>query len=348
VASIVMADDGIPFDGATAAAQPLGGAESAFVGLAEALAARGHRVLAYTRGAAPLERSGVGWRPLGAAPPPAAADLYVANRGDRLLRLVPAARACAFWVHNPARYLRKWRFLWKLAWRRPTIVFTGPYHASTCPPWVPGRRLVIPLGVEEVFRAAAERPPPPPRAVFTSNPRRGLDWLLECWTRLIRPAVPGAELHVFSGAETYGVAGAAQAAAMAGPLARARALGDAGVVLRGALPKTLLAKELRRARVFLYPGDPGETFCLAAAEAQASGLPGVVRDVGPLGERVRDGETGFVARDEGGFAAAAVALLADDALWRRQHRAALLSQGGCGWPEAAAAWEDAFLGPPQP
>src|SRR4029077_16767665 len=44
MASVVMADDGIAFDGVMAETAPLGGAETAFVGLAEALAGRGHRV----------------------------------------------------------------------------------------------------------------------------------------------------------------------------------------------------------------------------------------------------------------------------------------------------------------
>ena len=44
MAHVVMADDGIAFDGAMAETGPLGGAETAFVALAEALAARGHRV----------------------------------------------------------------------------------------------------------------------------------------------------------------------------------------------------------------------------------------------------------------------------------------------------------------
>ncbi len=43
MASVVMADDGIAFDGAMAETEPLGGAETAFVALAEALAERGHR-----------------------------------------------------------------------------------------------------------------------------------------------------------------------------------------------------------------------------------------------------------------------------------------------------------------
>ncbi len=55
--------------------------------------------------------------------------------------------------------------------------------------------------------------------------------------------------------------------------------------------------------------------------------------------RAAYGETGFVAADDDAFAEAAVRLLTDDSLWRRQHRAALDKQRGWGWPQAAAAFE---------
>ena len=48
MADVVMADDGIDFDGSTADAGPLGGAETAFAALAAALAARGHAVAAHS------------------------------------------------------------------------------------------------------------------------------------------------------------------------------------------------------------------------------------------------------------------------------------------------------------
>ena len=57
MALVVMADDGIVFDGTTPERAPLGGAEAAFLALAEALAARGHRVLVRNRCAAPLAAS---------------------------------------------------------------------------------------------------------------------------------------------------------------------------------------------------------------------------------------------------------------------------------------------------
>jgi glycosyltransferase involved in cell wall biosynthesis len=89
----------------------------------------------------------------------------------------------------------------------------------------------------------------------------------------------------------------------------------------------------------LYRGDPGETFCLALAEAQAMGLPAVVKPLGSTPERVIDGVTGRVAEDDDGFAAAAVALLRDDNLWRRSHLAALERQRGLSWDAVAARFE---------
>ena len=112
------------------------------------------------------------------------------------------------------------------------------------------------------------------------------------------------------------------------------------MVLRDPLPKAGLIGELRGARAMLYRGDVNETFCLAVGEAQARGVPAVVQDLGCVGERVTDGETGFVVADAPSFAAAAVRLLTDDDLWRRQHRAALDRSPGLGWGRAARAFEE--------
>src|SRR5438067_133829 len=159
--TVVMADDGIAFDGATAAAGPLGGAETAFVALAEALAVRGHRVEVRNRCAAPLTHKGVHWAPLDSGVP-AECDLYIGNRGHRMREVLD---------------------------RADTLRNRGVHRHD-------------PVGREE------------------------------------------------------------------------------------------LAAVLRRTRALLYRGDPGETFCLAVAEAQAMGVPAIVQPLGSLGERVNDGVSG--------------------------------------------------------
>jgi glycosyltransferase involved in cell wall biosynthesis len=337
MAAIVLADDGFAFDGSTLRERPLGGAETAVVSLAEALVRRGHEVEVRNKVTRRRRFEGVLWAPL-ADGLPARADLYIANRSSRLIDAMPQARRCLFWIHNPAGYLLKWRFLKRL-WRvRPAIVFSGPYHAAGYPRWAPaGARVTIPHGIPEaVLKAETFETVPPPRAVFTSSPERGLDWLLDLWVRAIRPRVPGAELHLFTGPATYAGRNAERMAAV---LKHARALSSEGVAQRAPLPKGELAAALTAARVMLYRGDPGETFCLAVAEAQAVGLPAVVQPVGCLAERVVDGETGFLAPDDESFAARAVALLSDDGLWRRQRRAALARQRDWTWDRAAGAFE---------
>ena len=337
---IVLADGGVEFDGATMERRPLGGVETAVVCLTRELARRGHQVMVRNNCAAPMVHDGVDWAPLSDGLPDTA-DIYIANRGDKLLGLMPRARRTVFWIHNPARYLLKWRFLSKL-WRlRPPIVFIGDYHATTYPRWAPdGGRIVIPYGIDETFSTAEPAGDPPgPRAVFTSNPLRSLDWLLKLWIGRILPRVAGAELHLICGPATYGAYGAAKAGAMEAVLDRARALADQGVVVSPPVPKAQLSRELRASRVMLYRGDVNETFCLAVGEAQAMGVPAVVGKLGSVVERVIDGETGFVAEDEEAFADAAVRLLTDDGLWRQQQQCALANRRRWGWPEAAAEFE---------
>ena len=338
MASVVMADDGIVFDGATAETGPLGGAETAFVALAEALAARGHEVEARSRCAAPLRHRAVNWAPIEDGVPQSC-DLYIGNRGHRMIGLVPYPRRRVLWLHNPAGYLRKPRMAARIAWYRPLIATTGAYHAATVPSWLrDGGRTVIPYGVLDRFRRAEPRDPPPPRAVFTSNPLRGLDWLMDLWVRRIRPAVPRAELHIYAGAAVYG-GSARHAGEIDAVLARADALAGDGIHRHAPVGRERLVDVLTQARAMLYRGDPGETFCLALAEAQALGVPAVVTPLGAVGERVADGISGRVADSDDAFAEASIAVLRDDALWRLWHLGALGSQRGLSWDEVAARYE---------
>src|SRR5215472_9776775 len=103
--SVVMADDGIAFDGAMAETAPLGGAETAFVALAEALAARGHRVEVRNRCRAAIAHKGVCWAPL-SRDFPQTCDLYIGNRSHRVIGLVRRAGRRVLWLHNPAFYLK--------------------------------------------------------------------------------------------------------------------------------------------------------------------------------------------------------------------------------------------------
>lgn len=336
---IVFANRGVPFDGRTLGREPLGGVETALVEVAEALARRGHSVIVCNDCAEAITHRGVAWRPIRKGLP-LGADLYVANRDHALLLRVPFATARALWLHNPGRKAASWPYRLKLALRPATVIVLGDYHQATCPAWMHPRTAIIPLGLSRAFLAAARpRTPPPPRAIFTSNPARNLEWLLRVWAERIHPRMPEAELHLFSGPQVYRMTQGSGFAHMNRVLAEADALAGRGVRRHDPVGRDELIGELTAARVMLYRGHEEETFCFALAEAQALGLPCVVQPIGAAAERVRDGETGFVAMDEAMFAERAIRLLREDALWRAMHANALALQRGRSWDEVAADFE---------
>nr|WP_302474160.1 glycosyltransferase [Roseococcus sp. MDT2-1-1] len=313
---IVLANEGPRITADAITERPLGGVETAFALLAEAFERRGHELTLHFEGEATSM--------------PARADLVVAARVPRLFRVLPRGRR-VLWLHNPAGYLRKPRHLWPLLLARPVLATLGPHHAATVPPWLPGRRVSIPLALAPPFDAPApERAPPPPVAVFTSSPLRGLAELATLW-----PRIGIGEFRAYSGAATYG--GDSRLAARSAPALEAAR--EAGLRVLPPLPRPALREALLAARVMLYPGDAGETFCLALAEAQAMGLPCVVMDRGAVAERVVDGVSGVVARDAEGFVAAARRLLSDDTAWLAIHRAALRRGPGPSWDEVASRFE---------
>ncbi len=193
----------------------------------------------------------------------------------------------------------------------------------------PARHIIPHALAPAVLTAAPASEPPAPLALFTSQAYRGLAELLALWQRDIAPALPHARF-------------AARIATSDIPDFQAQAA--AGCAIQPRLPNAAMPGLLRTARVLLVPGHVSETFCLAAAEAVALGVPVITRGWGALAERVRHGETGFVCRSWPEFAARTRDVLTDDALWRRLH-AACLVQPRLAWPDVAEKWLAAFCPP---
>jgi glycosyltransferase involved in cell wall biosynthesis len=241
-------------------------------------------------------------------------------------------RAPILWLHNPTK---SWRSIkrgeaFHTLKARAHLVTLGPYHSAHVPGWLPFRsRIEIAHGVgPEFFRKARAEAAPSPRVLFTSQPYRGLDWLLDLWPAVVA-SVPQAELHVF-----------APKAHQAEANARRNRIN--GVVYRGSVARAELVEELKNARLQFIPGHDHETFCLAAAEATAAGVPIMTRGIGALGERVNSGVTGFIEPTREGYIARTISLLQDDALWLRMHANCLAARDRTSWDERALEWEALF------
>jgi len=346
MASVIIADTTGRYDGRSLETRPLGGTETAVTLNARELAKRGHDVTVHTNSDEDFVHQGVRWRPLSATPAETC-DAYVAVHQPPLLGFVPRPRQRVLWALWGVNQWRHYKHFWRM-WRyQPTPILMSQIQVRDYWATLPrhGPLDVIPLGLQADVRGLPPLATPPPRrAIFASNPNRNLRGLVEIWIERILPAVPDAVLDVYGvhqlrpDQEAWtewagtllpsGVSDAAKASVKIWPTA----------------PRAELLQAMRGSRAMLYLGHKCEAFCLSLAEAQALGTPAVIAPVAVLPERIIDGVTGFNRADPAAFAEAAIALLTDDALWRRQHEAALARQQGIDWAEYAARFEQALFG----
>ncbi|HLY77938.1 MAG TPA: glycosyltransferase [Caulobacteraceae bacterium] len=348
MAKIIIADATGHYDGRALETEALGGTESTVILTARGLARRGHDVTVHSHCDAELTHEGVRWRPLSARPDDAC-DVYVAVHQPELLGFVPRPKRRVIWVLWGANQLRHYKKLWRMWLHPPKPILMSQIQVRDYWPVLPRRGDIslIHLPLPDAVRGHPPLPVPPPRrAIFASNPQRNLRALVELWGERILPALPDAVLDVYGvnnlkpGEDAWDVWAGTLLPPSASPALKA------SVRVHRPVPKAELIAAMRGARAMLYLGHKCEAFCLSLAEAQALGTPAVIAPVASLPERVIDGVTGFHRADSAAFAEAAIQLLTDDDLWRRQHLAALERQQGLSVDDYVARFEAAILGRP--
>ncbi|MBY0431549.1 MAG: glycosyltransferase [Rhodospirillales bacterium] len=339
---ITLIDDSIPFDGYTPTGNPLGGAEKAFASLPGALVRRGHQVTVFNRCRFRMTIEGAQWEPW-ETERPAETDILIAYRKPGLLGGVRGAGKRLLWVSAAPRYLGSAAAKKALDQFKPIVVLIGrtQHQAWSAPSAV--RAVVIAPGLRYEYMAEqAATPMAPPRAIVTTHPLHGLDWLLTLWSRDIHPKVPAAQLHIYSNVLDRGAQGGEVPEEVRPVLAQALAVRDRGVVIVPPKGDFAMAGDYRQARAHLYPGHAEDMGCFTLIESQSCGVPAVVRPLGAAPERIRNGETGNAAPDDAAFANLTIRLLTDDGAFWGMNREAALHQRQRGWDQVAAEFEAVF------
>lgn len=317
----------------TAASRPLGGIERCIISLSRALSDQGHEVQVFSNETGSQEVNAIRWS-CKYDPTDFRADIVIACNDATLFDLYAAKSGHKnfrpfLWHHNPVRVwreIRKGRALSLARWR-PTCVFLGDDHRDDYPVllrFCPS--VIIGHGIEpSVLEAPPVALPVPPHAAFISQSYRGLDNLIRLWTEYVFPRNPQAQLHVYSDcAQDHAT------------------LKQVGIHIRGRVSRTALIDALSHTRVMLIPGHKDETFCLSALEGLCLGIPMVTFGTGSLKERVRDGQDGFLVRNNQEFAEKTLRLLQEDDLWQRMSHTALESRAHATWAEKAVLWDKLF------
>ena len=323
--------------------RPLGGTESGLIYLSEELAKLGHEVVVLTS----------------FPNPPLSNPLYLPFQSIGDVGPVDVFVAIREWMPLLSNYPTKLRLFWtgdsydqpqnlgmgdrRIASRIDAFLAVSDWHKrriceeSRFPvekAWVirNGIRLGYFAGTEQRVRK---------RLIYSSTPYRGLQLLPEIFPA-IRARHPDAELHVMSGYQVYsGPSGYDKRAEQQFQALAQRLQSIPGVVLRGNIRHSELAREFMRSSVLCYPNTFEETSCITALEAQAAGCAIVTSARGALPETV--GKAGILISGEPGstqynrdFVDAVCSVLENDALFESLSTAGTMQSSTTDWSHVAS------------
>jgi glycosyltransferase involved in cell wall biosynthesis len=342
------AQSGKPFNGDTFKTDSLGGSETAVVYIARELAKLGHEVIVFTR-ATPGIYDDVAYvrfekakNILRTLP----LDVLVCSRDPLPLIWKHQASLTVLWLHDlpQAAMPEPGIYAFVSAWQAQTFIQNGLakgeksvvlhngvdldlYHDSVANiDWISG------TGGRDLTHDSEIN------LAWTSNPERGL-WLMGEILQKIRRIYPNTRLHVYGRNSVYGW----------GESYEGNFLPDdmTNVEMHQGLTKAGLAEVLSQMDLWVYPTWWPETYCIAAVEAQAAGLPVVASNFGALGTTVRGGLlVEGRASDEGHLetlAEAALSLLADKDTRSRLGEIGLEFAKTQSWTLQAQAWHTTLI-----
>ena len=356
--SILMAVQGMPFDGNTDKQKGLGGSETAGLQLSREMVKRGHSVTIFSNlPDKPGRFDGVSYLPIQDFTRYAAStphDVTIVQRDPGGFNLALRSKLNVLWCHDLGlrRFHNSFRAsLWNVDYVAPVSHWHG---RQLCDIYGLPPELIAPMrngiDLDEIGKVTRKKITKDPNAVvFASRPERGLDLLLSSVFPRLLERNPNLTLYVAGYENTTEQMApfyqhCQQLMANLGP--RAKWLGG--------LKKADLYSLYASARAMLYVSRSfKEVSCLTAMEAAACGLPFVSTTLGALPETVGQAE-GFARLVEHPgqatpefierYVQAAWDVLSDDLLNKRMSDAGRNGAQAYSWAGVAREWEDFLLG----
>ncbi|OVE81057.1 hypothetical protein BVY03_04775, partial [bacterium K02(2017)] len=184
-----------------------------------------------------------------------------------------------------------------------------------------------------------------PHLMYSSTPFRGLEHLVKYFPA-IKNGFPDINLEVCSGMQVYGVSDDQNIKDYGDLYAKLKSL---NAISHGAIRQKKLAQIMCQNLLYAYPNNFEETFCISVLEAQAAGLPVVTSDRGALPERLTDGIEGYLIKGDPNddsyqrdFVQASLKILNDQSLWEQMSVAAKKRAKAQSYENLAKEWVDFF------
>lgn len=359
--TIAISVDSVTFTpGVIAGTESLGGSESACLGLARALAQRGHAVHVFVTkigpGVAPVDHAGVHWHDMSKMAAWAFYadwDVAIALRQPEYLQAMPA-KLRVLWCQDLMANEAMKQHVMSLAWAYDAVAYVSAFHRKQWEGVAPELARIgwVTRNGHDAALAASARASAtkkPHQIIHISRPERGLWPLMAMWP-MLRKERPDATLAICRYSSMYDPKGWGEVCKNFDQLVAEVNAEVGGITYLGELGKPALYQAIAESAVMWYPGVAtfGETSCIAAVEAQACGTPFVGSLKGALPETVPYGVLvpGDAEADADYHAASVRAVVAaldgcrtSSFDYRRQVKAGLAHVSSYSYEAVAADWE---------
>lgn len=196
-------------------------------------------------------------------------------------------------------------------------------------------------GYQDKFIVKPEKDDEIINCIYTSQPSRGLEYLVDVWP-VINKEVPNSKLHLYSSTKLYG-----QQEDRTNEWMFVRARRYPSIEIHEPVCQKELFQKYSTMDVLLYPNIYPESGCMALKEAMANSCTSVVTNLGALVEKTKRGVNGAVVCGHPAteiyqteFIAQAVDLLSNREKLRQYQKASYETVKDWTWQNKAKEWLD--------
>ena len=340
---ITFLDKSHIYDGSTINIKPLGGAEKSLIHLSEALANIGHVVRVYNNCVESKVINDVSWHQIKSIDANHS-DVWIVHNDPRLFDLVSSNNKKILWLTSSGLKLARPENFLAAMKHKPTIIIQGENHINSIPDGLKSLDAsIIPSGHSLQFIKNEDLfPSVTPKALVTTHPLMGLDWIINLWVKHIHTKIPWAELHIYSYTLHKALSGKQVLDRYESILKLVE--NNLSYNIKVNLPKidSEMVKEIRDMRVHLYPSHKFEVSAFSLSETQILGMPAVIRPLGAAVEKIFNGKTGFIANDEAQFVEYATRFLSDLSSFKRVNEVSKIMHKVRSWEKVAEEFLQVF------
>lgn len=309
---ITILDKNHKYDGSTINNKPLDGSIKSIILLSEALTNIGHTVRIYNNCFKSVVINSVSWKTIDNFDA-SHSDVWIVHNDPKLLDLIPSKDKKLLWLTSSGLKLARPENFSVVMKHKPILIIQGENHVNTIPEGLKSLdATIIPSGQSSYFvDNGGLFPSVTPKALVTSHPLMGLDWILDVWIKYIHTKLPWAELHIYSNIIHKALLGEAVPEVYDTIVKKVEQNLSYNIKVNAPKVDRVFVEEIKDMRVHLYPSYQFEVSSFSLAETQAIGMPAIVRPLGSAPEKIYHGKTGFLADNDKLFSEYVIKFLSD-------------------------------------